>query len=82
MLGAAPHCRPSCCCPGAMEKVKAMVESVRPGPGRRDGGMGASFWAVPGTGPLTGAVGGTSAERGWRTAIPIFPEEMGEAWLV
>ena len=31
MLGALACRRPSCCCPAAVEKVKAMVECVRPG---------------------------------------------------
>lgn len=43
----------------AVEKVKVVVECVRPGHIRRGGGMGVSSWGVPATRSLTCAAGGT-----------------------
>lgn len=44
--------------------------------------MGASSWGGPGTGPLSRAVDGTGAERGWWKEMLILTEEMRKAWLV
>lgn len=75
VLGALACFPPGCCCPAAMEKVKVMVERVRPGHGQEGWWDGCE---------LLGSArhGSDRCKEGLGNRNASFLEEMRKFWLV